>query len=57
MPRADLEEVAGVRDQPPGKSQILYVYIEICNWTPSTWEKLDPLEMLERPSPWNIGKS
>ena len=23
---------------------------------PSPWEKLDPLEMLDRPSPWNIGK-
>ena len=23
---------------------------------PSHWEKLDPLEMLDRPSPFNIGK-
>ena len=23
---------------------------------PSPWEKLDPLKMLDRPSPWNIGK-
>ena len=23
---------------------------------PSPWEKLDPLEMLDRPAPWNIGK-
>ena len=32
----------GPDPSPPGKSQILLVYIEICNWTPSPWEKLDP---------------
>ena len=23
---------------------------------PSPWKRLDPLEMLDRPSPWNVGK-
>ena len=34
MPRADPEEGAEVRTPAPWKSQILLVYIEICNWTP-----------------------
>ena len=56
MPCADPEEGTGAGPQSPGISQILKVYIEICNWIPSPWEKLDPLDMLDRPSPWNMGK-
>ena len=54
MPRADPEEVAGVRTPAPWKiTNSIGLYRNI----PSTWEKLNPLEMLERPqSPWNIGK-
>ena len=46
----------GSGPQPPWKitnSIRLYRNMQL---DPSPWEKLDPLEMLDRPSPWNIGK-
>ena len=56
MPRADPEEGAGVPTPAPWKitnSIGLYRNMQL---DPSPWEKLDPLEMLNRPSPRNIGK-
>ena len=36
----------GVRTPPPpGKLQVLKVYIGISNWTPTPWKKSDPLEI------------
>ena len=54
MPRADQEEVAGVRTPAPWKitnSIGLYRNMQL-----DPLQKVNPLEMLERPSPWNIGK-
>ena len=56
MPRADPEE--GGRGPDPSPLEItnsigLYRNMQL---DPSPWEKLDPLKMLDRPSPWNIGK-
>ena len=56
MTRADQEEGAGVRTPASWKiinSIGLYRNMQL---DPSSWEKLDPLEMLDRHSPWNIGK-
>ena len=55
MPRAYPEEVAGVRTPAPWK--ITNSIGSYRNMTPSTWEKLDPLEMLEHPSPHGIPES
>ena len=56
MSRVDPEEVAGVRTPAPWKitnSIGLYRNMQL---DPLHLEKLDPLEILEHPSPWNIGK-
>ena len=56
MPRRDPEEGAGVGTQPPWNIIIAIGLYRNMQLDPSPWEKLDPLEMLDRPSPWNIGK-
>ena len=56
MPRADPEEVAGVRTLAPWKitnSIGLYRNMQLDSLHLG---KVEPPEMLERPSPWNIGK-
>ena len=56
MPRGESEEVAGVRIPAPLKitnSIGLYRNMQL---DPLHLGKVGPLEMLERPSPWNIGK-
>ena len=56
MPRADPEEGYGFGPQPPWNITNSIGLHRNMQWDPSPLEKLDPLEMLERPSPWNIGK-
>ena len=56
MPSADPEEGTGVRTPAPWKITNSIGLYRIMQFDPSSWEKLDPLEMLDRPSPWNIGK-
>ena len=35
--------------EPPDKSQVIWVSIEISIWTPHPWKKLDPLEHVGPP--------
>ena len=52
MPRADPEEGAGVRTPAPWKITYSIGLYRNMQLDPSPCEKLDPLEMLDRPSPW-----
>ena len=57
MPHADPEKGAGVRTPALWKiTNSIGLYRKYAIGPPSPWEKFDPLEMLDRPSPWNIGK-
>ena len=58
MPRADPEEGTGVRTPAPWKiTHSIGLYRIMQFDPPPTLGKVGPpLEMLDRPSPWNIGK-
>ena len=47
---------AGVRTPAPWKITSSIGLYRNMQLDPSPWEKLDPLEMLDRSPPWNIGK-
>ena len=56
MPRANPEEGEGVRTPAPWKITNAIGLYRNMQLDPSPLEKFDPLEKLDRPSPWNIGK-
>ena len=56
MPPADPEEGTGVRTPTPCKITNAIGFSRNMQLDPTPLGKLDPLEMLDRPSPWNIEK-